>query len=228
MFWGCFSYDKKGPCHIWDDETPAEKKEAKEWLEQRNQELEEICRQEWELETAMRRLNVRRKVGGIKPKWRWTEKTGKLERKALRGGIDWYRYYRTILEKKLLPFAKECLIDRPNTIVQEDNAAPHAHKHQSRVYNLWQIIKLIWPSNSPDLNAIEKLWFWMKRQTTKHSAATSEKQLRKDWLACWESIPQKKIQEWIEAIPIHIQKIIELDGGNEYREGRGKNPNRVH
>ena len=67
----------------------------------------------------------------------------------------------------------------------------------------------------------------MKRQTTKHGAATSEKQLRKDWLACWESIPQKKIQEWIEAIPIHIQKIIELDGGNEYREGRGKNPNRV-
>jgi len=89
-------------------------------------------------------------------------------------------------------------------------------------------MKLIWPSNSPDLNTIEKLWFWMKRQTTKHGAATSEKQLRKDWLACWESIPQKKIQEWIEAIPIHIQKIIELDGGNEYREGRGKNPNRVH
>ena len=30
MFWGCFSYDKKGPCHIWEEETAKEKKEAKE------------------------------------------------------------------------------------------------------------------------------------------------------------------------------------------------------
>jgi hypothetical protein len=28
MFWGCFSYNKKGPCHIWQEETAAEKKAA--------------------------------------------------------------------------------------------------------------------------------------------------------------------------------------------------------
>ena len=41
---------------------------------------------------------------------------------------------------------------------------------------------------------------------------------------------QKKIQEWIERIPEHIQKIIKLEGGNKYKEGRNKrkrNPNRV-
>ena len=32
MFWGSFSYDKKGPCHIWKAETPKEKKEADTWL----------------------------------------------------------------------------------------------------------------------------------------------------------------------------------------------------
>ena len=68
----------------------------------------------------------------------------------------------------------------------------------------------------------------MKRQTSKHGTATSEKQLRKDWIACQERILQKKIQEQIKAIPIHIQKIIELDRGNKYKEGRGKNVNRVH
>ena len=26
------------------------------------------------------------------------------------------------------PFAKSCKLSRPSTIVQEDNAAPHAHK----------------------------------------------------------------------------------------------------
>jgi hypothetical protein len=29
MFWDCFTYDLKGPCHIWEDETGAEKAAAK-------------------------------------------------------------------------------------------------------------------------------------------------------------------------------------------------------
>jgi hypothetical protein len=41
------------------------------------------------------------------------------------------------------------------------------------------------------------------------------------WEKCWEELPQDKIQMWIERIPIHIQKIIELEGGNEYKEGKG-------
>ena len=34
-----------------------------------------------------------------------------------------------ILIPKLIPFAIECQIDRPDTIVQEDKAAPHMSKH---------------------------------------------------------------------------------------------------
>jgi hypothetical protein len=52
-----------------------------------------------------------------------------------------------------------------------------------------------------------------------------------DWIECWENIPQEKPQKWIERIPIHIQEVIKLKGGNEYKEsisGRKKNPNRVH
>ena len=36
MFWGCFSYDKKGPCFIWEDETTTEKEAAKKDLKARN------------------------------------------------------------------------------------------------------------------------------------------------------------------------------------------------
>jgi transposase len=36
MFWACFSYNMKGPCHVWEDETTKEKKEAKEWMEKIN------------------------------------------------------------------------------------------------------------------------------------------------------------------------------------------------
>jgi transposase len=90
---------------------------------------------------------------------------------------------------------------------------------------------MLWPPNSPDLNAIEPPWMWMKRETTKHGAATSKKQMEEDWINCWENISQERIQEWIKRIPEHVQEVIRLDGGNEYKEsksGRKKNPDRVH
>jgi len=40
MFWGCFSYNRKGPCHCWAPETKAEKEQAlkdhMEWIEELN------------------------------------------------------------------------------------------------------------------------------------------------------------------------------------------------
>ena len=36
MFWGSFSYDKKGPCHIWKPETAQEKKAAEAELAEMN------------------------------------------------------------------------------------------------------------------------------------------------------------------------------------------------
>ncbi len=87
MFWGCFLYDKKGPCHIWETETLKEKKEADTWLAEQNKILEPIYKAEWELESAMRRVRISRRILGVKLTWKFTKKTGKLER-DLQGGID--------------------------------------------------------------------------------------------------------------------------------------------
>ena len=228
MFWGCFSYDKKGPCHIWEEKTAEEKKEAKEWMNKINKELKPECYLEWEAATAICWLKLTHIMGGPKPKWKWCEKTDKLKRRAMHRGIDWYWYYCIILKKKLLPFVKECQCIHSETIVQEDNALSHAHKHQTKIYSLWKVMKLLWPANLPDLNAIEPCWFWMKRQTTRKGVASGVEQMRKDWINCWKRLPQSKIQEWIERIPENIQKIIACEGGNEYQKERRRNPQRVH
>lgn len=219
MFWGCFSYEKKGPCHCWCPETAREKREAEEAVKRLNDEIEPEMHQLWEVTNGMRRLGLRQKPGKT-PSWSWTTKNGKLTR-SKRGGIDWYRYQTVILKPKLIPFAKSCLTSRPHTIVQEDKAPAHSHSIQQLVYDREGVERLLWCGNSPDLNAIEPAWPWLKRRTTRQGAPKSRQEAIRAWHDAWEEMPQELIQGWIERIPRHVQEIIKLEGGNEYKEGRG-------
>lgn len=219
MFWGAFSYDKKGPYYCWRKETAAEKKKALKEIEEMNKELEPELRAQWELLTSMNRLGLRSKPGR-KPQWQWDKAHGRLQR-GRGSGIDWYRYQTKVLKPLLIPFAQECMKDRPGTVVQEDKAPSHAAAIQARVYDFAKVRRMLWCGNSPDLNAIEPCWWWMKRHTTKKGAASSRAEAERRWIKAWvEDLQQKQIQAWIERIPHHIQQIIDLDGGNEYKEGR--------
>ena len=73
MFWGCFSWDKKGPCHIWETETTQEKTAAQKELDRINKENEPRYRQEWELSTGVRRMGLRNRKDR-ELKWQYTEK----------------------------------------------------------------------------------------------------------------------------------------------------------
>ena len=219
MFWGCFSYDKKGPCHIWKNETAAEKRACEADLARMNADLEPEAKAQWELETAMRRIKLRN-LGGPKPKWKFTAATGKVTISGKKGGITWYRYQKQVLIPKLLKFAQECKRDRPNTIVMEDKAPAHASKFQEPIFMSLKIVRLLWCGNSPDLNAIEPCWPWMKRRITEKGAPRTRKEAEKAWIKYWKDLSQQRIQAWIERIPRHIQEVIRLRGGNEYREGR--------
>jgi hypothetical protein len=231
MFWGSFSYDKKGPCHVWEKESTQEKKDRKADLDARNKKCEAADKKRWKKQQkewleAWTKAHGRG-PGGTRKTWKHNEETGAFVVKNGRGGINWYRYQKRILEEKLLPFARECQKDRPKTIVQEDNAPAHKSHYQGVVYNLWKIMKMLWPANSPDLNAIEPTWFYMKKETTKRGPSSDRKKLKVRWEKCWADLPQSKIQEWIEAIPHHVAEIIRLEGGNEYKEGRKKGEEKV-
>lgn len=120
----------------------------------------------------------------------------------------------------MIPFAQYCSRTRENTIVQEDNAPAHNHSNQARVYNLHNVARLLWPGNSPDLNAIEKAWPWLKRVTTARGCPKTKRELKRSWERAWKQLPQETIQVWIEGIVHNIKEVIRLEGGNEYKEGR--------
>lgn len=71
-------------------------------------------------------------------------------------------------------------------MVQDDNAADHRHVEHEKVCSLWMVERLLWPSNSPDLNQIEPCWGWMKREASKHRDFDKKAALQSMWINLWE------------------------------------------
>ena len=92
MFWDCFCWDKKGPCHIWTKETAAERKKTDKELKELNIAFEPELKMLWEIETGVRCINLRQLPPGKRSQWKLTKANGKLVREGRTGGIDWYRY----------------------------------------------------------------------------------------------------------------------------------------
>jgi hypothetical protein len=128
---------------------------------------------EWELRTAMKHLNVNRNLSRPKPKWKFTEANGAIVQKGKASSINAIQYRWEVLIPKLIPFAKQC---SPDYIVQEDKAPSYAsHFQKTLVYNVHYVQRLLWLSNSLDLNIIEPCWMWMKMETTKRGAPSIRK-----------------------------------------------------
>jgi len=54
-----------------------------------------------------------------------------------------YRYQKKILLLKLISFARECMIDHLNTLIQKDKASAHALKHQDVIFMNASILRLL-------------------------------------------------------------------------------------
>jgi hypothetical protein len=135
MFWGSFTYNSIGPCHIWQPEIAVQKKVTKEEISQLNSELEPLAKAKWELNTGLERLGLRSRPGR-KPVWKFTKATGKLSR-SQKGGIDWYRYRKEILLERLFPFIRQIRANQGiEPVVMEDKAPSHSHLFNQQTYSL--------------------------------------------------------------------------------------------
>jgi hypothetical protein len=92
MFWGLFLYDKKGPCHIWEDETLAEKAYCKKEFERRNALKLEDDQAAWQLKQDKEYTDYFKEKGkkkpGIRPQFIHNEANGAYIRINGKGGID--------------------------------------------------------------------------------------------------------------------------------------------
>ncbi len=172
MFWGSFTYDKKGPCHVWKPETVKEKKTVKEELDRLNAELKPKVKRKWELETSMKRLNLKRKTEEKKPVWKFTKAREALVRDS-KSGIDWYRYQKIIFEEKLLSFAQQLKYENGiDVIVQEDKVSAHASAYQKKIFMNWDIMRF-----SDRVTSL--IWIWSNLLSHEWNVVRSKKDFRK-------------------------------------------------
>ncbi|KAF1967269.1 hypothetical protein BU23DRAFT_484046, partial [Bimuria novae-zelandiae CBS 107.79] len=107
---------------------------------------------------------------------------------------------------------------RYNTRKKQYDGAP-AHKSLiAQDYLILQHIeRLWWPGHSPEVNASEHAWPWIRRHVRKDfSPSCNEKQCEKQWVKEWESMPIKVINRWVDGIPEQVRRIIKYGGQNNF------------
>jgi hypothetical protein len=229
MFWGCFTYDFKGPCHIYYLETEEQKEANQKEIERINkEEIEAECRtafdkQEREKE---RKWNEKgQKWPTKRASWDIYWKNNQFKKGKSRGGVDNIRYWAEVLEPYLIPFWEEIMVQRhdPDTLdpepylFQQDNAPSHASKWTQRRLAKRGIPLLEHIGNSPDMNAIEGAWMPMRIKITEEWGAPHTLEWTdRAWRAEWDNLPQDKIKALVARMAAINTLIIECEGGNEF------------
>lgn len=81
---------------------------------------------------------------------------------------------------------------------------------------------MCWPGHSPDINAEEHAWPWIRRHITKDfPPSRTEAEAEKQWRYEWEKLPIQQINKWIDSIPNVVREIIRQEGDNSFYEGGG-------
>ncbi len=119
--------------------------------------------------------------------------------------------YRWLLDEKL-----EFFMAKHGTTHFLQDGAPC---HRSKIVFAWfaaqpQIQLIRWPGNSPDLNPIETVWAWMKRQLSGHNC-TNMDQWKAAILLVWlqRTAETDFLHNLVESMPARIQEVIDRDGG---------------
>lgn len=121
--------------------------------------------------------------------------------------INAQRYTR-ILSSYVLPMIRA----DPSLHLLQDNAPPHAAAHTT----VWLLRHRVhwyfpYPPKSPDLNAIEKVWSWMKRYVRSRGAPNAM-QLKQRVQQAWDEIPQAIIRSYIIHTVHQVQRVIAANG----------------
>jgi len=98
-------------------------------------------------------------------------------------------------------------------ILQHDNAPVHTAKKIKELldFNNCQLLK--WPALSPDLNPIENVWGYIKKQLKESISATSSiEDVKNKTIDLWNNISQKMLISVVVSMRARLRQVIEKQG----------------
>jgi DDE superfamily endonuclease len=120
-----------------------------------------------------------------------------------------------ILYKKILVQNLEASVEKlglgDDFIFQQDNDPKHRAEFVLDFFDENDINLLEWPSQSPDLNPIEHLWDYIKRELRKRDIK-SIKKLKEVIMEIWTSIPADFCKRLVYTMPDRIEEVIRAKG----------------
>ncbi|MBN3272188.1 TCB1 transposase, partial [Polyodon spathula] len=135
--------------------------------------------------------------------------TGKLVR--IEGMMDGAKY-REILEGNLFQSSRDLRLGRRFTF-QQDNDPKHTAKATLEWFKGKHLNVLEWPSQSPDLNPIENLWYDLKIAVHQRNPSNL-KELEQFCLEEWAKIPVARCAKLIDTYPKRLAAVIAAKGGS--------------
>jgi len=122
--------------------------------------------------------------------------------------------YREILEDHVFQTAEWYGVGREDFIFQQDGDPKHRSKLAQEWFKDNKVKVLDWPAQSPDLNPIEHLWWYLKRRL--HSYPTDPKSIHELWERIeveWERIPKEVCVDLIRSMPRRVAAVLKAKGG---------------
>ena len=126
------------------------------------------------------------------------------------GTMDRFQYKRILVEN--LEASREMLDLMDDFTFQQDNDPKHKSQYVQDFFEENAIKLLEWPSKLPDLNPIEHLWDYLKREVKKQTPR-SRSDLRAKIESMWYAIPKEYYQKLIDSMPKGIEAVVRAKGG---------------
>jgi hypothetical protein len=221
QFYGAFTYHHKGPCVIYERESELEKTLNTMLLEAENEDRRtKASMQQTYARSALNDMSEADVNGRYNTtKQQYTKADDYTRGFKSRGGVDGLRHRDEAL-KKVVPWMKNLATTTP--ILLEDGAPAHIGRIANDYLHTEQVAKLSWPGHSPEVNASEHAWPWIRRHITKNYPLSGTiDQCKQHWREQWEALPQEVIDKWIDGIPDVVRKLIEYGGKNNFHDGGG-------